>query len=130
MTIQEQIDMNCLIDELPFCGCGSATNVSIVLLVLERAEQYRSMLIPCEDASSRWVEFAAHILDHFGYIEHGTSIRISSLTQKGKVLLSFLRKFGVEQEKWPKEMLDTAIELVTSSGMRFIGNKDNAKEVA
>jgi hypothetical protein len=81
------------IGKLGLCACGSNTDYEIVLMMLDRSERNFAMkgcdesltfYAPAEDASGRWVEFAAKILDAAGLIEHGTGIGSSWLTDTGK----------------------------------------------
>lgn len=92
-----------ILRSLGFCSCGSDEKWEIVKLILERADKKASMYDEASDASSRWVEFAAHVLDGRGLLEHGMSIGRSWLTNDGEELLAFLREHGNDGDKWPEE---------------------------
>lgn len=86
------------------CVCGSGTTWQIVLEILERAasDERIGFYKPFSDASARWAEFGAHVLDMMDLLEHGTGIGWPWLSDKGKLLLGFLQEFGTDSNKWPE----------------------------
>jgi hypothetical protein len=69
---------------LGFCGCGNPDEVMIYV---------KNYLQDCNDSKFGSYEdipymFLAYWADHNGYTEHGTTVRCSWLTDKGKELLS------------------------------------------
>lgn len=93
------------------CGCGSGTSWELVLEMLKRIDSLRSlpdaeaaelsMYKPARDASARWVEFAAHVLDGWELVEHGSAIGWPWLTPKGTVVKEFLEEHGTDDSEWP-----------------------------
>jgi hypothetical protein len=105
ITFKKTIRDECL-DKLGLCGCGTGSEYDVVLFLLERSEKAMekgspSFYDPAPDAAAPWVEFGAKVLDARGLLEHGTGIGCAWLTDEGKALLSFLREFGTDREKWP-----------------------------
>lgn len=86
------------------CHCGSGTTWEVLLELLRRANDPERVGFykPFEDASRRWAEFGAHMLDAMDLAEHGTGIGWPWLTDKGKLLLVFLEEFGTDVDKWPE----------------------------
>ena len=76
-----------------FCGCGCPEEaISFLLELLELCPLYDNRepfekLIPNEGLQY----LTLYTLDHFDLIEHGTSVRGSWLTDKGKAILELLR---------------------------------------
>ncbi len=66
-------------------------------MLLERAEDHdkNGGFYDAEDAEYTWLEFGAKVIDAAGLIEHGTGIGWAWLTEEGKLLLKFLREFGL-----------------------------------
>lgn len=79
-----------LIDELGICGCGSPEEAyKAVHEMLKRAETRDEIITPDEPH----VLFMAYMLDRLEFLEHGTSIYSSWLTDKGERLLVALDIF-------------------------------------
>jgi hypothetical protein len=92
-----------IVDSLDLCGCGKGTHWGVILTILQRAEdEFQSFYDGCEDASSRWMEFGAKVLDMAGLLEHDTGIGWAGLTSDGAHLLTFLEHFGVDEDGWPE----------------------------
>jgi hypothetical protein len=85
-----------IIEKLDLCACGSDAHWECVLELLSEAENHTG------DGFYRdkWFEFGAKVLDSWGLTEHGTGIGWAWLTDDGKLLLEFLRDFGVEDHDW------------------------------
>ncbi len=99
----QQYFRHLLSDKIKLCGCGSVDKYGILLAMLERAEakgDKGSFYEPWQDIGGGGVEFIAHVMDGWGLLEHGTSIGNSWLTDDGKALLEFLRKFGTDTDGW------------------------------
>jgi hypothetical protein len=81
-----------IIKRIGLCGCGSGSGWECVLDVLQEAENHT------DDGfyRDRWFEFAAHMLDSRGMLDHGVGIGCAWLTDDGKLLLEFLRAFGTD----------------------------------
>lgn len=75
------------------CSCGTDTHWECVLEVLEDASSGPG--VHRKIWSDPWFEFSAKVLDGWGLLEHGGSIGGAWLTNDGKLLLEFLRDFGV-----------------------------------
>lgn len=93
-------------ERMDLCGCGSSSHMHIIFMLLERAEDHDSkgsFHDKAEDASGGWVEFGAKCLDSWDLIEHGTGIGWAWLTDEGKLVLRFLREFGLDDidPTWP-----------------------------
>jgi hypothetical protein len=93
-------------EKLPLCNCGSES-WELVRELLENAEKGHDEGKVCfyeawKDASPRWVELVAKVLDSVDLIEHGSSIGWCSLTDKGKLVLNFLRKYSCYTNNWPE----------------------------
>jgi hypothetical protein len=103
-----ELQVRSALAKVPLCGCGSSDAMwSIVLAILDRAEDHEkrgSFYDPMPDhgLSSNAVEFAAQALDSSDMTEHGSGIGWAWLTAAGKTVLLFLRKYGVDREKWPE----------------------------
>lgn len=106
-TVQLQLS------KLNLCECGSKSEFEIVLLLLDRAKRNQdqnkfdeslTFYAPCEDASGRWIEFGAKVLDGVGLLEHGTGIGCAYLTDEGNLVLQFLQEYGTDTDKWPEGM--------------------------
>ena len=69
------------------CGCASDSVWQAVIDELERCAATR--FSPEET-------LVAHVVDHCGLSEHGTSIRGGWLTPAGEDALAFLRKWGAD----------------------------------
>lgn len=111
--------MNILL-ELCYCGRPEET-FQLVKELLERAEQLwpenleesaiSTTKTKCfyddhKDASKRWVEFGAKVLDMANLLEHGGGIGHAWLTPKGVRVLQFLRQYGTDHNDWPNEELE------------------------
>lgn len=112
-------------ERLNLCNCGSGSNYHMILEMLTRIASLRlkatgdmsdSMYQPAEDASARWVEFVAHVLDSWGLIEHGTGIGWPCLTDDGLLVKAFLEDFGTDDDKWPEWY--GAEDLIASAELR------------
>jgi len=72
-----------MIDELDFCGCGNPEEimdyVKAMLMVFDNKKY--------QDYADLPYMFFAYWATHKGYLEHGSTIRCSWLTDKGKQLL-------------------------------------------
>jgi hypothetical protein len=100
---REQENLRKIILDLDLCDCGSASQWSVVEMLLERAaDESKSFYEPTDDTSGWWVEFGAKVLDSSGLVEHGSGIGWAWLTDDGELLLQFLKEFGTESEKWPE----------------------------
>lgn len=90
------------------CGCGSGTTWGVIQDLLRRAQENdlggsrTGFYEPFPDASPRWSEFGAHMLDVFGFVDHGTAIGWPWLNKKGKLVIDFLDEFGIDEHKWPE----------------------------
>lgn len=104
------------LSKLDLCGCGSGSEFEIVVLLLDRAKRNQdqpkfefdeslSFYAPCEDASGRWMEFGAKVLDGAGMLEHGTGIGCAWLTDEGNLFLQFLQEYGTDTNKWPEGII-------------------------
>jgi hypothetical protein len=96
-----------LCDRINLCGCGSGTNFEVLLAMLERAESHegkvsKSFYDSLGDICPRGVEFIAHVVDGWSLIDHGSGIGWAWLTDDGKAVLEFLRKFGTDKDTWPE----------------------------
>lgn len=73
-------------DDLRACGCGQdVARLQLVRDTLGTSDQFIS---PADDTPL--AEWFLHLLDGAGLIEHGSSIRVSWLTAKGKRFLAVL----------------------------------------
>ena len=57
-------------------------------------------------SQARAVEFIAHVLDHWELLEHGISIGFAWPTERGELLLTFLKEQGTDTQKWPEWVYD------------------------
>jgi hypothetical protein len=108
-----QLEISTVLDKIPLCGCGSSEGMwRTVLAILERSAGFRAAWDRGDSpdgfysAMGDWpplaVEFAAQVLNTAGLMEHGTSVGWAWLTQAGKLVLEFLRKYGCDNDKWPE----------------------------
>lgn len=84
-----------MIDDLHICGCGNPElTYKSIHEMLVRVDRFQEP-IPKEelDNPNGCMLFMAYILDHMGYLEHGTSIYSAWLTSKGEELLKCLTDF-------------------------------------
>lgn len=81
-----------IIRSVNLCSCGSDSQWECVLEILVEAEKHTENGF----YRDKWFEFAAKVLDDRGLLEHGTTIGFAWLTDRGKLLLEFLREFGTE----------------------------------
>jgi hypothetical protein len=96
-----------IIDSVPY-------GWEVVLELLERAAvpvgapERRSFYDGAHGAIGPWVTFAAYALAAWpiDLLEYGTGIGWAWLTDDGKRLLDWLREYGVDDSKWPKEGQD------------------------
>jgi hypothetical protein len=98
-------------EELGLCACGSDGPHQVIQEVLERcslwstkslptwARRHLRLDYPMRDASGRWVELVAKMLDSKGFLEHGSSIGGSWLTICGKALLAVLQRGAFADEE-------------------------------
>ena len=101
---KDALQLRAIIDRLGLCACGTTAHWEIVLHLLERAEDHEKngsfykfqMENDSQDVRDPWIEFGAKVLDSWHLIDHGTGIGWAWLTDDGKLLLRFLREFGVE----------------------------------
>lgn len=84
-----------VIGKLNLCSCGTNAHWECILELLEEASQHTKEGF----YRDKWFEFGAKVLDSNGLIEHGTGIGFAWLTDDGKLLLKFLRDFGVEEDE-------------------------------
>lgn len=98
---EKQDALRSIIWKLNICGCGTGETWEIIKLLLQRAQKSQSFYDKAEDASSKWVEFAAKVLDAWDLLDHGTGIGGAWLTEEGKLMLKFLNDFGCDDDKWP-----------------------------
>lgn len=88
------------------CNCGTATFWVTAKYVMDRAAAPNTPnrlgnYDPAEDASGRWVEFAAQVLDSWGILMHGGAIGWAVLTPLGEELMRFFNEFGTVKNQWP-----------------------------
>lgn len=103
LKVQQQIRH--AFSDLGLCGCGSDDKHAILLAMLERAEAKGSFYEPLGDLlNARAVEFIADVMSssRWDLLEHGTGIGCAWLTEKGELLLRFMRKFGTDSDAWPE----------------------------
>lgn len=111
--------LRAILERIRFCNCGTTgPNVewSVIRDLLERSEMREhdtdrpigaagpflpSFYDAMPDASARWVEFGAKVIDSWGLTEHGGGVGQSWLTGTGDLLLTFLREFGTDRDEWP-----------------------------
>ena len=92
-----------IIERMKLCGCGTDAAWEIVSFLLERGNRDevgwladKGFYSSADDASEKWVEFGAKVLGGWDLLEHGGGIGGAWLTDDGKLLLRFLRDFGLE----------------------------------
>lgn len=93
-----------LFARINLCGCGTEAHWEVIKYLLERADALDKQSLDwthgfygkADDASERWVEFGAKVLDHFELLEHGGGIGYAWLTDDGRFLLEWLRKYGTD----------------------------------
>ena len=88
-------DLEALINELGICGCGNPELAyKAVHEMLKRSSSKEESTITCamdnDDTAIPYIYFMAYVLDSLGFLEHGSSIRCSWLTEKGENLLKAL----------------------------------------
>jgi hypothetical protein len=114
-THEERRTLREKLGAMQICGCGSSDSPwNVVKLLLDRALSLevknffneKTFYDEAEDASGRWVEFGAKVLDSYGLLEHGTSIGCAWLTDDGRLLLRFIDEFGQEDSDWPEWAYD------------------------
>lgn len=87
------------LDDVGICGCGSTNKWSLIKDLLERAADHTTngyFYDPLGDVPPLAVEVLADMLDNRELLEHGTSISGAWLSDKGREVLEFLRKYGTE----------------------------------
>lgn len=93
------------LDDLGMCGCGTPRDVQKLLKDLlnnsiqteNRVEKARE-IIKNTDPDTIF-EFIFHILEDKGFIEHGTSVYSSWLSDKGKTFLDLLNEINFDKEE-------------------------------
>lgn len=95
ITYVEHTDLEEIVNELGICGCGNPELAyKAVHEMLKRSSSKEESTITCamdnDDASLPYIYFMAYTLDTLGFLEHGSSIRCSWLTEKGEDLLKAL----------------------------------------
>ena len=96
---KKALQLRGIIERMDLCACGTDAHWVIVLKLLEMAEDHEkngSFYGNDGDPTQPWVEFGAKVLNSWDLLEHGTGIGYAWLTDDGKVLLEFLRDFGIE----------------------------------
>lgn len=120
------VHVRSMISRVPLCGCGSSERMwEIVRDALHRSQditdtwdrerkaeretgvsrplvRVTGFYDPMDSLPADAVEFVAQVLDTRGFLEHGSSIQCAWLTAAGRALLLFLRKYGVDRERWPE----------------------------
>lgn len=81
-----------ILDRLQICGCGTMAHWKCVLELLSEAEKHTGNGF----YRDQWFEFGAKVLDTWKLLEHGMGIGFAWLTDDGKILLEFLRDFGID----------------------------------
>jgi hypothetical protein len=102
---QKRDRIRSIFNDLSLCECGGSYMYEIIRDLLERAESKGAFLEPLGDRlNSKAVEFIANIMNsyHWDLLEHGISVRLSWLTERGELLLGFLRDFGTDPDAWPE----------------------------
>lgn len=82
-----------VLERIRVCGCGSNAHWKCLLELLMEAENHTDRGF----YRDQWFEFGAKVLDKWELIEHGTGIGFAWLTDEGRLVLEFLRDFGIEQ---------------------------------
>jgi hypothetical protein len=88
-----------IVDKLGICACGSSAHWKCVLELLVEAENHSETGFYRDP----WFEFGAKVLDSWELLEHGTGIGYAWLTDNGKLLLEFLRDFGIDDHDWNED---------------------------
>lgn len=107
-TKARELELRTALGKIPLCGCGSSDKMwQIVEAMLDRAADHETKgsfydPMPDLELSGTAVEFAAQVLDTSGMTEHGGGIGWAWLTEPGKLVLLFLRKYGHDTDKWPE----------------------------
>lgn len=92
-----------LIEELGICGCGCPTEAyKAVHEVLFKMPSLES-----EEMDNPYISFMIYTLNHLGFLEHGSSIYGSWLTEKGRQLLEALDIFAQFDYDWEITMIDS-----------------------
>jgi hypothetical protein len=86
-----------LLELLGMCGCYDTqieNDVVVMLHCLNRGGfPYDSFLAPgLRDHERAYIELILHMLDHAGLTEHGSSVRGSWITNKGRLVADRLRQ--------------------------------------
>lgn len=94
-TYVEYTDLEETLNSLGICGCGNPDLAyKAVHEMLKRSSSKEESTITCamdnDDTSIPYIYFMAYMLDYLGFLEHGSSIRCSWLTEKGEKLLKAL----------------------------------------
>jgi len=121
----DHVHIRTCVQKVPLCGCGSTDRMwEIVRDALQRSQDITDtwdrereeerisgkrgagrvvgFYEPMGSLPADAVEFVAQVLDTSGFLEHGSSVQCAWLTAAGRALLLFLRKYGVDREKWPE----------------------------
>ncbi len=107
-SLEDQKRLREFLWKLNLCHCGSGTTYEVLFELLERAAENcdggkrTGFYTGFPDASKRWAEFGAHVLDAMNLVEHGTGIGWPWLTAEGLIVLAFLYEFGIMAEAWPE----------------------------
>ena len=82
-------------EDLKFCGCGYRDeSEKLIMSILDTFDAYHCYNFDSEHDETKigLHDIALKILDSHGFIDHGTSIYSSFLTNKGKMYLDSLRE--------------------------------------
>lgn len=104
------------INELPCCGCGNPESVyQAIHTMLSYFDLKNKPQIPKSKEFDKidiyenpFVLFMAYYLDNEEYLNHGTSIGYSWLTEKGETMLRYLKimeSFGYDLTRGPENIL-------------------------
>lgn len=93
-------DIAMFLEGLHLCGCG-ADAVEKYGYIDKILRTYGIAASEREDYSDIATEVACNWLDHFGFIDHGSSIYSGWLTEKGTALLRLFDELGTNPDEWP-----------------------------
>ena len=87
-----------ILERISVCGCGTAAHWQCVFDLLTEAENNSNDRLSEKGFyRDQWFEWGAKVLDKWGLLEHGTGIGWAWLTDDGKMVLEFLRDFGLAE---------------------------------
>ena len=89
---EKALKIRTIISRMKLCGCGTDAHWQCVFELLCEAESHTKEGF----YRDKWFEFGAKCIDSWDLIDHGTGIGRAWLTEDGKLLLQFLRDFGLE----------------------------------